>query len=224
MPEITHKDQPSILATPTPTVAAQVAKQPMAAAAQTTAKDIAETIVAKGVITEELEAQIAAILDKRKAARVDAAKPKEPNWATLTELESYNPDVFIPVIEHDMPDYMNIKLKDTEYEPVWASRDQRRLGQLLAEGYEVLKPEHMAVNFKLPLKFESDGSYVYQDVIALRVHKRILFGKRRKALEISQKQLKNTRGIPQQRIKGTFELTGDRPNLEPGLDLYETAV
>jgi hypothetical protein len=220
MPEINHKDQPSIPATPTPTAQS---KTPVTTAPNA-AKEVAETIVAKGITSEDLEAQIAVILDKRRAARVEAEKPKEPDWANLTEVQAYSPDVYIPVIEHDIPDYMTIKLKDTEYEPVWANRDQRRIGALLAEGYELIKPEHLAGDFKAPLKFESDGSYIYADVIALRVHKRILFGKRRKALEISQKQLKNTRGIPQQRIKGTFELTGDRPNLEPGLDLYETMV
>ncbi len=114
----------------------------------------------------------------------------------MTEQQAMNPATYIPVIEHDIPDYMNIKLKDTEYEPVWASRDQRRLGQLLAKGYEFITPEMMADNFKVPLLFDSERHYVYSDVIAMRVHKRILYGKRRKAAEISLKQLKNKNRIP----------------------------
>jgi hypothetical protein len=101
---------------------------------------------------------------------------------------------------------MNMKLKDTEYEVVWASRDQRRLGQLLAEGYELLKEEHVAPDFKAPLAFGSDGQYVYVDVIAMRVHKRILYGKRRRALQVSLNQLLNRNRPPRVRIKDTFEL------------------
>jgi hypothetical protein len=117
---------------------------------------------------------------------------------------------------------MNMKLKDTEYEVVWASKDQRRLGQLCAEGYEFLKPEHVATDFKLPLLFDSEGMYRYQDVIAMRVHKRILYGKRRKGLAISQAQLRNNHRPPTTRIKDTFEL-GESPNPDFG-SLYVPGI
>ena len=133
---------------------------------------------------------VADILAKKKLERKAAVEPKEPDWSKITEAEAYEPNVYIPVIEHEIPDYMNILLKDSEYEAVWASRDQRRLGQLLAEGYEFIKPEHMATGFKLPLRFDSEKMYIYQDVVAMRVHKRILYGKRRRALEISLGQLR----------------------------------
>lgn len=190
--------------------------------AEATAKNLASAIASTGVTADALETQIEAILKKRKAEAIEAARPKEPDWSKTTEQDAYNPAVYIPVIEHDIPDYMNIKLKDQEYEVVWASRDQRRLGQLLAEGYEFLQPEHIAPDFKTPLAFDSEKQYIYQDVIAMRVHKRILYGKRRRALEISKQQLRNKNKIPQQRIKGTYELAPDVPDLEPGFSLYET--
>jgi len=122
---------------------------------------------------------------------IEKPKSKEPNWAELTELEATNLrlPLNIPLIDHDIPAYMDIKLADTEYVAVWANRDQRRLGQLEAEGYEFIRPEHIAKGFKLPLKFDSEKLYIYQDVIAMRVHKRILFGKRRRTQELSVKQL-----------------------------------
>jgi hypothetical protein len=201
MPEINHKDQPSIPAlTPQPSVA----------------KAIADA----GVTTSDLEKQIAGIIAKRHAEAAKAATPKEPDWKTLTEAESYSPSVFIPVIDHDIPDYMNIKLKDTEYEPVWASRDQRRLGQLLAEGYEFITPDMMAPEFHVPLLFDSDKHYVYQDVIAMRVHKRIVYGKRRRALEISKSQLRNDHKIP--KVKAQMESGDDEIMFEPGLSTYDT--
>lgn len=149
---------------------------------------LAEELSLGGMTPESLEAVIAGVLAKQKAEKIASGQLKEPDYATLTEQDAYNPALYIPVIDHEVPEYMNIELVDKEYGVVWANRDQRRVSMLLAEGYELLKPEHIARNFKLPLKFESDA-YVYQDVIAMRVHKRILFGKRRKVQELSRNQL-----------------------------------
>lgn len=180
-------------------------------------------VATPAVPPSDLEKQIEAILAKRRAevASAAAAEPREPDWSKLTEKDVYNNAVQIPVVEHDIPDYMNIKLKDAEYEVVWASRDQRRLGQLFAEGYEFLKPEHIHPEFKLPLVFNSEQYYEYLDVVALRVHKRILYGKRRRAFELSQRQLKNTNKLPQQRLKNSFELSSNELELDPGLSFYD---
>jgi hypothetical protein len=197
MPEITHKDQPSI---PAPAVAKAVADA--------------------GVTTSDLEKQVKAILAQRHKEAVIAAAPKEPDWATLTEAQAMNAATYIPVIEHDIPDYMNIKLKDTEYIPVWASRDQRRLGQLLAEGYEFITEGMMAEGFKIPLLFNSDKQYVYQDVIAMRVHKRISFSKARRALEVSKKQLQNNNRIPKTKVQ--MEDNEIDFDLDNGMKVYDT--
>lgn len=159
-----------------------------------------------GLNMSEFEKQIDAVLAKRAADRKEAAQPKEPDWSTLSEKEAMSTAIYIPMIEHDVPDYMNMMLKDTEYECVWASKDQRRLGQLVAEGYEFLKLEHVHPQFKVPLVFGSDGTYCYSDVICMRVHKRILYGKRRKALQVSLNQLANRNRPPRVRVKDTFDL------------------
>ena len=170
------------------------------------AKELAGVVSNPATSAKDLEDAIQRVLAKNRKAHVEAAQPKEPNWATMTEREAYKASTYIPVIEHEVPDYMNIKLRDPEYEVVWASQDQRRIGQLMAEGYEYLKPEHVHPDFKLPLVFDSDKLYRYVDVIALRVHKRILYGKRRAGLELSQRQLGNNRRPPSARIANTFDL------------------
>lgn len=238
MPEINHKTStqvsapadniPEVVPTlkeQTPTVAAPSppAKEETAEAAT---KKLAQELAAAGVTEEALNKQIELIMKKRARERAEAMKPREPDWSSITEQEAYNPAVYIPIIEHDIPDYMNLKLKDQEYEAVWASKDQRRLGQLLAEGYEYLKEEHVHPHFKVPLKFSSDGLYIYQDVIALRVHKRILYSKRRRALEMSINQLK--RKGADSRIKSKLNsLIEADPFLENamnsgGMGFYET--
>jgi len=147
-------------------------------------------VAAAGVPLVDLERTIEEILARRKRETIDKYIQKEPDYSKLSESQIYSPDVYIPVIEHDLPDYMNMKLQDTEYVCVWANRDQRRLGELFAQGYEFLKREHVAREFQCPLKFDSEGMYVYQDVVCLRVHKRIRYAKLRRIQMLSQQQLK----------------------------------
>jgi hypothetical protein len=175
-----------------------------------------------GTTPENLEDQIKAVLAKMQENKREASKPKEPNWATVTEKDFLNPQVHIPIIEHDLPDYMNMKLKDAEYEVVWANRDQRRIGQLTATGYEFLKPEHVHPDFKCPLPFDSEKLYIYQDVVAMRVHKRILYGKRVKALQTSLNQLANRNRPPRVRVQNSFDLS---ESVGPQVgEFYETAI
>ena len=192
MPEINHKDT------------------------NATVSKIAQTIASEGVKSTELEAKIIEVLQRRKEERNEAAKPKEPDWTKLTEADAYKQDVYIPVIDHDIPDYMNMQLKDQEYMCVWANKDQRRLGALLAEGYELLKQEHVHPNFKVPLVWSSEGTYEYADTICMRVHKRIILSKRRKAYEISRKQLETVSRPPRSRFTSDDEI-----QLDPGMGFYE---
>ena len=152
--------------------------------------DLSAVLVSKGVSAETLEDIIRNVLDKRKAETVQKLTPKEPDYRYLSEADAVNSAVYIPVIEHDLPDYMNVRLKDDEYIPIWVNKDQRQLGAKQAEGFEFLRKEDLASDFVAPLKFNSEGMYEYQDVVCMRVHKRIRFAKLRKFNEISKNQLK----------------------------------
>jgi hypothetical protein len=174
----------------------------------------------QAIPAEAIEAAVNEALAKMATKRKEDAKPKEPDWSKLTEAEAMSAAVYIPVIEHDIPDYMNMKLKDAEYMCVWAAKDQRRIGQLQAEGYEFLRKEHIHPDFKLPLLFDGEGNYTYADVVCMRVHKRIVYGKRKKALQISLNQLANRNRPPRVKIEGTFDLApGSTPEVG---SFYET--
>lgn len=212
MPEIKHEGQPSITGAPVPMASKEAARTdasipPKSTTVDPVAQELAKTISASGLTASELERQIEEVLKKAIAKRRASAAPVEPDWSNITEAQAMSMAIHIPVIEHEIPDYMNVKLKDTEFEVVWASRDQRRLGQLAAEGYEFFKPGMEASDFKLPLQFDSEGMYIYADVVCMRVHKRILYGKRRKALQVSLNQLSNRNRPPRARVKDTFELS-----------------
>lgn len=177
---------------------------------------------------EQIEQMIEQVLGVKakeaRAAKRDAefaaAQEAEPDWANLSEkdaLKMGNP-FSIPVYEHEVPNYMDIKLADPEYVVVWANRDQRRLGQLLAEGYEFLKKEHVAPSFQTPLKFDSEGMYTYVDVVAMRAHKRIVFGKRRKVIDQSLRQLQGQQAFAKSKLAGVINKD---PHLEEAFDSGE---
>ncbi|HEY4799504.1 MAG TPA: hypothetical protein VII99_10550 [Bacteroidia bacterium] len=151
---------------------------------------MAGALATAGVSSETLEDIIKRVLDNRKVEAVQQFSPKEPDYKALSEKDIFTPGVYIPVIEHDIPDYMNVILKDEEYVPIWVNRDQRQLGAKLAEGFEFLKREHLPEGYQAPLKFDSEGLYIYQDVVCMRVHKRIRFAKLRRFAEMSKNQLK----------------------------------
>lgn len=216
MPEINHKDlavkppiSPSVQASqPQVQPTSQASKPPVQPVSTSTkaervvasvpqvSSEVQERIdaatVVAGVPVDVLADKVREVLDQRKVEAVEALRPKEPDYSKLNEADIYAPDVYIPVIEHELADYMNMKLQDENYLAVWANKDQRRLGELLAQGYEFLKQEHVARSFTCPLKFNSEGLYEYQDVVCLRVHKRIKFAKLRRIQQASEHQLKPT--------------------------------
>jgi hypothetical protein len=162
---------------------------------------------------EELDARVKELIEAAAPKRTKPAAP-EPDWAKLGELEALNVNnnLNLPMITHEVPAYLDVKLADNEYVAVWANRDQRRIGELEAQGYEFLRPEHLEKGFKLPLKFNSEGMYIYADVVAMRVHKRILYSKRRKIQEISVRQLRGAQQIAKERV-AKEDIFRD-PNLE----------
>jgi len=194
-------------------IAQQTAQQQVDAGAIAGAKQTLEE-TGKQVATlsgEDLEKEINRILgikaQKDRDAKIAAAKPPEPDWATLDEVQATNLNLpfNVEVIEHEVPAYMDIRLKDPEYVAVWANRDQRRLGELFAQGYEILKSEHIDSDFKLPLRFDSENCYTYMDVIALRVHKRILFAKRRRVVEKSVYQLRALQAVAKSKVQDKMD-------------------
>lgn len=210
MPEIKHVGLPSI---PAPAVEPAPAATPAPPPVETV-----QAVAPSPGVTPEVEEMVRKILLETKQASIAAAQPKEPDWATVTERDIYSPGIYIPTIEHQLPDYMNMRLKDAEYEVVWASRDQRRLGQLAAEGYELLRPEHVDPNFKLPLLFDSEKMYTYMDVVAMRVHKRILYSKRRRTITQTHEQIRRSAiGLPGNKN----ENAGQGTILNKGMEIYQ---
>ena len=178
---------------------------------------------------EQIEEAIDRILGARRKAQPPVA-PSEPSidWAHVSERQALDitNSMSIPVIEHEVPSYLDVRLADPEYECVWANRDQRRISELQAQGYELLKKEHLAPSFPLPLKFDSEGLYIYQDVIAMRVHKKILYAKRRKVVEQSYSKLRGPAALAKAKLARTIS---HEPHMEEAfesgsLGYYDTGI
>jgi hypothetical protein len=153
-----------------------------------------------------------------KTGAVREPPPAEPDWSKVDERAAtdLSRDMYIPVIEHDVPQYLDIRLADPEYIAVWVNRNPIRISEKKAEGYELVEERHLAKNYPVPLKFDSEGMYVYEDVVAMRVHKRIIFGKRRRAVEMSVNRLKNAKGVVKEKIQ--HKVIEREPRMEEAFD------
>ena len=142
----------------------------------------------------ELLKDVAALKAKveAKEPKREAAKPQEPiDWTKINETHVADLNFPIPVYEHELPDYMTVYLSDNNYVAKWVHRSAAHLGTMLASGYEYITASDWDPTKPRVLAFNPDGHLIYDDVIALKVHKSRYFGKLRR------EQLKSTqiRGI-----------------------------
>lgn len=163
-----------------------------------------EPIITKSISDKELLSLLAKVneLEKKVASKSEAPKIQIDapiDWSKVTEQQVADLNFPIPVIEHEIPEYMTVYLKDQNYIAKWSHISQRRLGMLLAEGYERVKEEDWDENYPHILAFNAEGYLVYDDVIALKIYKGRYFGKvRRETLKAMQ--LKNVAGY--NKVKG----------------------
>ena len=166
----------------------------------------AEPVATKTVSDKEILELLAKVnqLEKKVATKVEAPAPQADtpiDWTKITEQQVADLSFPIPVIEHEIPEYMTVYLRDQNYIAKWSHTSQRRLGMLLAEGYDYVKKEDWDENYPHILEFNAEGKLIYDDVVALKIHKSKYFGKvRRETLKATQ--LKNVAGYS--KVKGTI--------------------
>jgi hypothetical protein len=185
--------------------------------------------VPKVVAPEETKAPSGAELMEllQKVARLEAkveAKPAAPaqtpapeiDWSRVTEREVADLNFPIPVIEHELPEYMTVYLKDNSYIAKWSHITQRRIGRLLAEGYEYVTPEDWDQNFPQILKFDSEGHLTFDDVVAVKIHKSRFYGKIRRENEKAM-QIRGISGYD--KVKGKLgQAIANIPGMESAIN------
>lgn len=100
-----------------------------------------------------------------------AAKKPEIDWTKITERDITNLDIDIPVIEQEVPSYMDVHLLDKNYIARWVNIMPQRIGVCLAEGYTYVKEADMDPRYPVYLKWDTSGNYSCGDVVCLRVLK-----------------------------------------------------
>jgi hypothetical protein len=160
----------------TSTPSAQVASAP-APAVGVSAEQVMELLKT----VARLEAKVE---PKSTKTLVDAT---EIDWSKVTEAQVGDLNFPIPVYEHEIPEYLNVSLVSNEYVSKWVHTSTRRLGSKLAEGYTYVTKEDWDLSKPSILPFNSEGHMVYEDVVALKIHKSRYFGMlRREVLKSTQ--------------------------------------
>ena len=173
------------------------------------------------------EAQIADLLEKvsKLEAKVDAAPLAVPavadapiDWAKVTENQIFDLNFYIPVIEHELPEYMTVHLKDNNYVPRWANRSPRRLGPMMASGYEYVKSEHWDSNYPQILSFDGEGHLVMDDVVLLRVHKSRYYSALRRTHQKSTQLSAKNNVMGWDKVQGQVnQMVANDPHLEAAM-------
>jgi hypothetical protein len=115
---------------------------------------------------EELAKQLAGLqkLVNEKASKTEVvtkaeiASPPEPeiDWTKVEEKDIFDLTIPIPAIEQEVPDYLNMHVKDKMYVTRWIHLLRERLGPCLAAGYSYVTKDEL--DDRYPLSLEPDSS------------------------------------------------------------------
>jgi hypothetical protein len=117
------------------------------------------------------------VLEKEKASTA-APTPdpiKEIDWSKISEKDVFDLSVPIPVVTHDLPQYMTVFLNDSSLVPRWVHKFGPNIGPRLASGYRFMMKADWDSRYPIPLTFDAEGHYACGDVVALVVPKSIYY-------------------------------------------------
>ena len=189
------------------------------ASAPANAAPVATYPISEASVLKLLEqvAELKAKVETMPAAPVSSSPTSadEIDWTKVTEESVADLNYYIPVIEHELPSYMETHLADDNYVARWVNRSPKRLGPLMAQGYEYVTPEHWDKNFPLILSFNGEGHLVMDDVVLLRVHKSRYFSALRRT-HLKSTQLGNVMGLD--KVRGQVnQMVANNPRLEAAI-------
>ena len=128
------------------------------------------------VTDEQLLQLLSTVQDLQKKVE---AKPKEQvapepapiDWANIEEKDIFDMSLNIPAIDQEVPNYMDLHLKDPAFVGRWVHKMPERLGPMRAIGFDFITKEDWDGSFPLMLNWDSEGHLSYGDVVALKVPK-----------------------------------------------------
>lgn len=117
------------------------------------------------------------------AVAAEQEAKKKPQYVTdfsvLPEKSIFDLSVPIQAIDHQVPEYLKLTLKDPNYSPRWIQTGVRRLGQARAQGWSYITQEDLAQQLGIEITADAAGHFVYIDTVAMKISKQKLFSQLR---------------------------------------------
>jgi hypothetical protein len=107
-------------------------------------------------------------------------KPAPLDFTKLTESDVFDLDIPIEAVDHSVPEYLIVNLKDKNYVARWVHKAPRRLGPMKANGWTFITKEDLEDETIIEFAMDENGLYRYDDVIAMKCQKQKYFGQLRK--------------------------------------------
>jgi hypothetical protein len=132
----------------------------MAAAFAKLAQQAAQAAIAEAKFDSRAEAQAI----RRGAVPVT-------DFSAMSISDVYDLSIPIEAKPFMSADVLEIKLKDTNYEPRWVNKNPQRLGSMIAKGFTYIQSEDLVSADGIKTGLDAEGHFVYDDVVAMKIDK-----------------------------------------------------
>lgn len=98
------------------------------------------------------------------------------DWTKMSEKDVFDMSVPIELVDHSMPDYMKVELKDSNFVPRWVHKMDRRLGPMKSKGFLFVTADEIQGELNIAISPNADGIFQHDDVFLMKIEKRKYFG------------------------------------------------
>lgn len=128
------------------------------------------------------------------------------DFTKIDETSVYDLNVPIEAIEHEVPDYTKIVLKDATYIPRWVQVHPARLGPMRQAGFTYITAEDLAEELVMDLEADENGHYRFIDLVAMKCSKDKYFGalRRNYVRALAQTNPKIVHQMAKQTVEGAM--------------------
>lgn len=114
----------------------------------------------------------------------EETKPKKKleyvtDFSVLQENSIFDLNTPIQAIDHQIPEYLDIKLLDSNYSPRWIQTSSKRIGTARSQGWSYISNEDLAEPLKVEIEADAAGHFIYIDTVAMKIPKSKLYSQLR---------------------------------------------
>jgi len=97
------------------------------------------------------------------------------DFSTLQESSVFDLNTPIQAVDHQIPEFLDIKLIDPNFSPRWIQTSSKNLGQKRSQGWQYISKEDLAEDLKVEIEADASGHFVYIDTVAMKIPKKKLY-------------------------------------------------